>query len=256
VPALIGALLAALLQAATGLLLSAWVFDLRGQVTRGFLLLTSGIAFVLGVLVWGLGALARLEGPEHWLHVGLVAGSGLYALLLSRESRSPRLQFGGLGLAAGLLGLSLAAFARPSGLLGEWLTVVAYLASALAVGGGVSAMLLGHWYLVTPGLTARELRLQCDLLLASLVPLAALSAWFLWRASGGQAIGGLSGPALWLGAGMITLFPIGVTAAARVCCVDGPGRGRSIQAATGLLYLVSAAVLAGGLAGNAVLLGA
>jgi hypothetical protein len=161
-----------------------------------------------------------------------------------------------VGLVGGLLALALAGLARPSELLGGGLTVVAYLASALAIGGGVSAMLLGHWYLVTPGLTARELRLQCDLLLASLLPLAALSGWCLWRASGGHPIGGLSGPALWLGAGMITLFPIGVTAAARICCVDGPGRGRSIQAATGLLYLVSAAVLAGGLAGNAVLLGA
>jgi hypothetical protein len=55
---------------------------------------------------------------------------------------------------------------------------------------------------------------------------------------------------------MITVFPFGVTVAARACCVDGAGRGRSLQAATGLLYLVAAAVLAGGLAGNAVLLGA
>ena len=96
--------------------------------------------------------------------------------------------------------------------------------------------------------------------LAGLVPLTALAGWYLLLANGAPASasgpGGLSGALLWVGAGMITLFPFGVTVAARVCCVDGPGRGRSLQAATGLLYLVAAAVLAGGLAGNAVLLGA
>jgi hypothetical protein len=59
---------------------------------------------------------------------------------------------------------------------------------------------------------------------------------------------------LWIGLVAIGLFPIGVTIAARLCCIDWP-RGRAIQAATGLLYVVATLVLAGALAGNMVVLG-
>ena len=152
-------------------------------------------------------------------------------------------------------GLLQAAVVRPSPVLGPGLTGLAYLLSALALGAATAGLLLGHWYLMTPWLTSRPLRRLCDLLLASLLPLTALAGWYLLL-DGGSVAGGLSGLALWLGAAMITLFPFGVTVAARLCCVDGPRRGRSLQAATGLLYLAAAAVLARGLAGNAVLLGA
>jgi hypothetical protein len=130
------------------------------------------------------------------------------------------------------------------------MTLVASIASAVALGTATAGLLLGHWYLVTPRLSSRPLRLLCDLLLISLVPLTALAGWYVWR----YGVAGFDAPVLWLGAGMITVFPAAVTLAARACCVDGPGRGRSLQAATGLLYIVAASVLAGGLAGNAVLL--
>jgi hypothetical protein len=191
---------------------------------------------------------------ERAVQLGLLSGLLGYALLLVSPSRRLRVSLGALTFVLGLMALVLAALARPSSLLGPGPTALAFGLSAVALGTGVGGMLLGHWYLMTPKLPSRPLRLLCDLLLASLVPLTALAVWYLRGA--GESFGGLSGAALWVGAGMITLFPFAVTVAARACCVDGPGRGRSLQAATGLLYLVAAAVLAGGLAGNAVLLGA
>lgn len=250
------ALLAVLLQLALGLQFAALVTDWRGEVTRGFLALTAGTALVLAGLAFGLAGLARVEGAERPLQAVLALGLLAYAVLLMTPRRSPRLPIGALSFAAGLAALALAALNRPSPALGPPLTAAAYLLSALALGAGVGGMVLGHWYLTTPMLTSRPLRLLCDLLLLSLVPLTALAVWYLLLAPGPVTFGGLSGAALWLGVGTITLFPFAVTLAARACCVDGPGRGRSLQAATGLLYLVAACVLAGGLAGNAVLLGA
>jgi hypothetical protein len=251
------ALLAVMLQLAVGLLLAAVVTDRRGEVTRGFLFLMAATALCTAGLAWLLGgALSRTDGAERLLQGALTIGLLVYSLLLASPSRRIRAPIGVATLAAGLAALLLAAASRPSVALGEAPTALAFVLSALALGAGVGGMILGHWYLVTPKLPARPLRLLCDLLLASLVPLTALAGRFLLPRSAPPAVAGLSGAALWVGAGMVTLFPFAVTLAARACCVDGPGRGRSLQAATGLLYLVAAAVLAGGLAGNAVLLGA
>lgn len=249
------ALLAVMLQLTLGLHFAALVTDWRGEVTRGFLALTAATALTLAGLAFGLAGLGRVEGLERALGAILALGLLAYTLLLASPRRSPRLQIGALTLACGLAAVGLAALHRPSPALGPPLTAAAYFLSALALGTGVGGMVLGHWYLTTPMLTSRPLRLFCDLLLLSLIPLTALAAWYLLLAPGSVTLGGLSGAALWLGVGTITLFPFGVTLAARGCCVDGPGRGRSLQAATGLLYLVAACILAGGLAGNAVLLG-
>jgi hypothetical protein len=255
----LGALLAGLLQLATGLLLAAVWRDYRGDVTRGFLALCAVTALATAALAVALAGLLRVDGSERTLQIALSVLIAGYTILLVSERRAPRLVLGVVGGGIGLASLVLAAFDRPSAALGALPTVVAFLLGASALGSAIGGMLLGHWYLVTPKLTSRPLRQLCDALLVSLVPLTGLAVWFITAGSGAgasdQGIGGLSGAMLWVGAGMITLFPFGVTIAARVCCVDGPGRGRSLQAATGLLYLVAAAVLAGGLAGNAVLLG-
>jgi hypothetical protein len=256
----LNALLAVLLQFALGMLFAALLTDWRREVTRGFLFVTAATALVVALLALGLGGLARVDGPERLAQGSLMLGLFGYVVSLAHQRRAPRLLVGSATLAVGLVALGMAAAARPGPMVGETLTALAFYASALALGTASAGLLLGHWYLVTPRLPSRPLRLLCDLLLISLVPLAALATWYLWLETGSSgdqtAFPGLSGGLLWVGAGMITLFPFGVTVAARLCCVDGPGRGRSLQAATGLLYLAAAAVLAGGLAGNAVLLGA
>src|SRR6266571_1809473 len=69
-----------------------------------------------------------------------------------------RLLVGGLAVLAGLTTLFvLAMIYRPiaSTNVGEVLTVAGFFAAALALGGVMTAMWLGHWYLVTPALSER-----------------------------------------------------------------------------------------------------
>src|SRR5207248_5631897 len=131
----------------------------------------------------GLAGRAGVEGAERWLAGGLAAGLLGYCALLASRRRSPRLRVGGLALAEGLATLVLAAADRPSAWLGPVLTGLAFGISALALGAATAGLLLGHWYLVTPRLSSRPLRLLCDLLLASLVPLTALAGWYLLLAN-------------------------------------------------------------------------
>ena len=115
------------------------------------------------------------------------------------------------------------------------------------------ALVLGHWYLVTPRLSAVPLRVLCDLAIVSLVALTGFALWYVLERPAATAFGPDVAAFRWAGFVAVTLFPIGVTIAARLCCQEWP-RGRAIQAATGLLYITAAMVLAGALAGNMVLL--
>jgi hypothetical protein len=79
-----------------------------------------------------------------------------------------RMISGGLAVAAGLvtlfvLGMSL----HPLGgsAFGGGLVVAGFFASALALGGVMTAMWLGHWYLVTPAMTEKPLLLSTTLVL-------------------------------------------------------------------------------------------
>jgi hypothetical protein len=115
------------------------------------------------------------------------------------------------------------------------------------------ALILGHWYLVTPRLSAVPLRLLCDLAVVALVALTGFALWYVLERPAATAFGVDSPWFRWSGFVSVTLVPIGITIAARICCQEWP-RGRAIQAATGLLYITAAMVLAGALAGNMVLL--
>jgi len=79
-----------------------------------------------------------------------------------------RMISGGLAVLVGLVALFvLGMIYRPmggSGLAG-WLAVAGFFASALALGGVMTAMWLGHWYLVTPAMTEKPLLLSTTLVL-------------------------------------------------------------------------------------------
>ena len=96
-----------------------------------------------------------------------------------------RLLSGGLSVLAGLVTLFvLGMIFRPlatSGLAGA-ITVGSFFASALALGGVLTAMWLGHWYLVTPALSEKPLQFATTLVLLGV--LAQLAFTF----TGGSAI--------------------------------------------------------------------
>jgi hypothetical protein len=248
---LIASLYAACLQFGAGALLATLLSDWLAEVTPGFLRQGAAVALSgagLAYLLVGGG------GPgERGAALGLLLLTVAYAVLQFTNKRRLRLAVGALGAAVGVAAILLAASARPSPSLGPALTALAGAASALALGTSITALVLGHWYLVTPRLSARPLRRLCDLAVASLVVLTGFALWYVWMNPDATAFGPNVPIFRWTGFVAVTLFPIGVTIAARVCCEEWP-RGRAIQAATGLLYITAALVLTGALAGNMVLL--
>jgi len=79
-----------------------------------------------------------------------------------------RMISGGLAVLAGLATLFVIGMVyRPLGGagLGGWLVVAGFFASALALGGVMTAMWLGHWYLVTPAMTEKPLLFSTTLVL-------------------------------------------------------------------------------------------
>src|SRR5579872_2055751 len=83
-----------------------------------------------------------------------------------------RLGSGGLGLLAGLVTLFvLGMIYRPmaSSSLGGALIVGSFFAAALALGGVMTAMWLGHWYLVTPALSEKPLQFAAILVLLGIL---------------------------------------------------------------------------------------
>ncbi len=110
--------------------------------------------------------------------------------------------------------------------------------SAALLGSATTAMLLGHTYLIAPGMTmAPLLRLLAALLGATVarLALAALALW-LWSSTGGHSLFTLEDETvLWLplrwGLGFVAPLVLGAMAwqTARI---------RSTQSATGILYVV------------------
>lgn len=89
-----------------------------------------------------------------------------------------RLVSGGLAVLAGLMTLFvLGMIYRPmaSTGLGETLIVGSFFAAALALGGVMTAMWLGHWYLVTPALSEKPLQFAAILVLLGILAEAAFA---------------------------------------------------------------------------------
>jgi DMSO reductase anchor subunit len=113
------------------------------------------------ILLW-LDKKAGVEGKEKAKEEGTRRSSLRLLRLLS----------GGLAVLAGLvtlfvLGMIFRSLAT-SGLAGA-ITVGSFFASALALGGVLTAMWLGHWYLVTPALSEKPLQFATTLVLVGVL---------------------------------------------------------------------------------------
>ncbi|MCC6178253.1 MAG: hypothetical protein IT305_23360 [Chloroflexi bacterium] len=248
---LIASLYAAVLQFAAGSLLATVASDTQGEVTPGFLRQGALAALVGALLGWLL--VGEGQPAEHVTALALLLLAVVYLILTFTGRLRLRRSLGWLAVLVGGVGLVLAAVARPSPSMGPNWTALASVASALALGASVVGLILGHWYLVTPRLSARPLRLLCDVAVVALIVLSGFALWYVLERPAATAFGPDTPWFRWTGFAAVSLVPIGITVAARVCCQEWP-RGRAIQAATGLLYITAAMVLAGALAGNMVLL--
>jgi hypothetical protein len=233
----------------SGSLLVVGGTELLGGTTRGYRLFMAGLlaacAAVLLVSELNLVATPAVDATAE-LRRGLVwaavALTGAY--LLASIAKWPR---SGLALAAGSVGIfSLAALAVAGGTHSAPLFAAQLMLVAVALGAVTAAMLLGHWYLVTPKLSPAPLRRLMWILVAALALQAAAFVVAVLTVSSGP-LGGPIGWLTWLRLVVGILLPIGITVLAMLASTAA-----SLQATTGLLYIGLAFVTAGTIAGASI----
>lgn len=227
------------------------------EATRGYLrftTFTAALAAGLALLVdWGLTAPAEqlaIEAADPTLDTlrrlglaGLAIGGFAYAMRMDRRRERDILALVGAGAAA--LALGAAAIGWAATLPDAVPLLVQLVLLAAASGGSLAALTLGHWYLVTPRLSVGPLVAQTRLL-AALVGLQ-LAVFVVWASFGGgpgqSAFEAISGPQAlygWLRLVVTLVFPLVL-----VVMAHQTARTRSMESATGLLYIAVAAIFAG-----------
>ena len=230
---------------------------LRTDATRGYLAFTAVCSVILGLLaVASDGALPlattgsavaidpAFDLPRRlalWLFCGLAAA---YAVAIIRRRRAPALALA--GVASGLAVLVLAGLSWGGSPLGVVLLSVQLAALAAALGGVWASMVLGHWYLVTPRLPEAPLVRFAQVL--GLVVAAQVVLFIVWTGFGAgpagvPGFGALAGTwalFVWLRLIVGLVFPLIVSWAA-----VQTARSRSMESATGLLYINVGTIAAG-----------
>ena len=233
--------------------------------TKGFLAFTSFCAAGFGVLAYlsdtsiptiaAGGAVSTdpaWDVPRRLALLAFAALAFLAMVLIARggRARAPLL----FGMAAGIAVLVLGALTWGGGTLGAIPLAIQLLVLASATGGVFAAMILGHWYLVTPKLPEAPLVLVSGRLMWIVGIQLALFAGWVGFGIGPGATGGpfaaLVGPYalfVWLRLIVGLVFPLIVSWAA-----VQTARTRSMESATGLLYInvgtiTSGTILAAGL---------
>ncbi len=232
-----------------GTLLVVGLAEVAGGTTRGYRLLMAWIVAICAVLL----VISDLNLPSDAVGSTTVAvrrplvvafGGGSLAYLMASHARWPRAWLA-VGTAvvglAGLVALALAGGTRAPGLF-----AVQLLMAALALGAVNAAMLLGHWYLVTPKLSPAPLRRMMAIHGAALI-LQALAFGSALLVIGNDPVRGDIAWLTWLRLAAGTILPIGITFLAYLA-----SGAASLQASTGLLYIGLALVMAGSIAGASI----
>ena len=232
-----------------GTLLVVGVTELLGGTTTGYrlfmawMLAAFAAVLVLSELTLSSGTAADATAGTRRVLV-LVFAAVTVAYLIASMARLPR---AGLAIVGGLIGvLALATLAAGSPTWSPALFSVQLAVAALALGAVNAAMLLGHWYLVTPKLSPTPLRRMMWLLLAALLLQVVLFVVAVATVSSGP-LGGPIGWLTWLRLAVGILLPIGITVLAILA-----SRAASLQASTGLLYIGLAFIMAGSIAGASI----
>jgi hypothetical protein len=230
---------------------------LRTDATRGYLAFTGAcsVAFALlallsdGALPAALGGSPVVTDPS-WDAPRRLA-LGLFTILVAaytvavwRGHRAPWLA--AAALAAGGAVLVTAALAWGGGVFGAVPLLLQLGVLAVATGGVFAAMILGHWYLVTPKLPEAPLILIARALFVVVgLQLLLFAVWVATGAgpAGTPPFGVLVGQwafFVWLRLIVGLVFPLVVSwAAVRTA------RTRSMESATGLLYINVGSIAAG-----------
>ncbi len=240
--------------------------DMRGVVTRGFIKATTILVpVVLGLATWvalTLDGVAvegyRLDTTARDATVALMIVALILSMLHNGAIYLNRVGAGRI-VGAALTVVALATLLAAAAMLripvwGMGLVFFSLLFGSLAIGLAVVGLALGHWYLVTPRLPAQPLNEITFLFLVVVLVQFLLFGLAVTRPvdetpQGGRDIELIDDVTFWLrilvGLAMPLVFGWMAWASSRM---------RSMMAATGLLYLVTALVLAGEIAARALLL--
>jgi hypothetical protein len=223
---------------------------LATAATKGYLAFIALSAAALGVLAaLSDGALPPSAEPAWDAPRGLalwavVLAAVAYAVALQRGARVRGLAIGGSVLGLGVL--IAGSLSWGGGTLGAALLLVELATLSAATGGVWAAMILGHWYLVTPHLPEAPL-VGVTRLLGAVVALqvALFVAWTAFGAGpsgrpGFATLGGEWALFVWLRLIVGLAMPLVITWAALQTA-----RTRSMESATGLLYIDVGLIAAG-----------
>jgi hypothetical protein len=230
----------------------------RSTATRGYLGFATACAVGFGLLAWlSDGALpASLgtspvaldpswDGPRRAVLLAFCVLAAA-ALLARRVRPSIAGVLEVLAVVSAVLTIAAGALAWGGGALGTLGLLVELAALSAATGGVFAAMILGHWYLVTPKLPEAPLILLSRALLA--VVGVQLFLFVAWVATGAGPADGAPFSALtgdwalfvWLRLIVGLVFPLVVCWAA-----VKTAQTRSMESATGLLYINVGTIAAG-----------
>jgi hypothetical protein len=230
----------------------------RTAATRGYLGFATACAIGFGVLAWlsdgalpgSLGTSPVVPDPSFDLprraSLAAFAATALVALVVRRRSVAWADALDIVALAAGGLTLLFGALGWGGGPVGAAALLVQLAVLFAAIGGVFAAMILGHWYLVTPRLPEAPLILLARVLLAVMaIQVGLFVAWVALGAGPASAgpFSALTGPwalFVWLRLIVGLVFPLVVSWAA-----VQTARTRSMESATGLLYINVGTIAAG-----------
>ncbi len=247
---------------------SLWITlasDLRGGVTRGFVMtMAFCVAVTAGLTYWtaaGIGVGSEVDGyriDPDWFDPAMravlvvIVASGIYAFgaFMGWDAIGRLAGIAGAIAGALVIGLLAALLAPPA--WGFPATLLALLAGTLAMGAVSVSMVWGHWYLTEGALPSWPLRDLAWVLIGSLVFQAIVVAVNLFvpvrnapaPANPVDVSLGLN-PALYLRLGVGIAFP----AVLAVLSLKTT-QMKAMQSATGLLYICMGAVFAGEVLGK------
>jgi hypothetical protein len=250
-----------LLEAAVGGTIALFWVQVRGEVKPGFTLFT-GICFVVcgGLAIWLRTAFpppilpeidqtaALWFAVERTLSIAFVVLLVVYLIGLGGHAwRAFVRPIGPLVPLFGLGSLWSAALVAPSPQLLGLGAPLAVLAGAMALGSALAGLSLGHWYLVSPTLSIRPLiQLTFVCLWALIAQLVLLPLLLLLPGSPADRLQALfSEYSLFLLVRVIFGLLVPLPA---IVMTWRTARIRSLDSATGLLYIVAALILAGEIA--------
>lgn len=240
---------------------TAVLLRMRTPATKGFLGFTATSALLLGLLAFlsdvnlpaapgdsPVAADAAFDPVRRGALAGYLVAVAVTTWILYRARRVERVGLLGVGLALAVLVLAALTWGGPFPGLGPVVLLVQLLLLSAATGGVFAAMILGHWYLVTPKLPEAPLILLSRTLMAVV---AAQLVFFVVCVGLGisapdldldplEALVGPQALFVWLRLVIGLVFPLVVSWMALQTT-----RTRSMESSTGLHYINVGVISAG-----------